>query len=216
MRPSYPAAATKIPSNPGALFMMKTLRTPLSILALGLVAFSSASAQHAVAPPPKPADSGPSLAVTMKFIQEKLNGIGTVSYVTFFRDTAVDTTFNDTRTFEFSNVIADEHECRIAYHMRYTHNRRPLTDSDFGFLVRDVQDMAVEPYTQHLNDVNAKGGAPNVVITSTDPPLTSLSVRLSHGGDEMFLFTDPELAGRVAKALTHAVELCDGGNKDPF
>ena len=60
---------------------MKFLRTTLSILALGLMAFSSASAQQPVAPPPKPAYSEPSLAVTMKFIQDKLNEQGDVTFV---------------------------------------------------------------------------------------------------------------------------------------
>jgi hypothetical protein len=31
-----------------------------------------------------------------------------------------------------------------------------------------------------------------------------------------FYFADEEMANRVAKALVHAVELCGGGNKDPF
>jgi hypothetical protein len=31
-----------------------------------------------------------------------------------------------------------------------------------------------------------------------------------------YVFVDEDLANRVAKALTHAVELCGGGNKDPF
>jgi hypothetical protein len=31
-----------------------------------------------------------------------------------------------------------------------------------------------------------------------------------------FIFRDEETANRVAKAMLHAVELCGGGNKDPF
>ncbi len=31
-----------------------------------------------------------------------------------------------------------------------------------------------------------------------------------------FLFRDEEMANRVAKAMTHAIELCGGGSKDPF
>jgi hypothetical protein len=32
----------------------------------------------------------------------------------------------------------------------------------------------------------------------------------------MFSFSDVDLANRVAKAMVHAIELCGGGNKDPF
>jgi len=47
------------------------------------LAVSAALAQEkkTVPPPPKPADEGPSLEVTMKFIQDKMNDHGTVGYV---------------------------------------------------------------------------------------------------------------------------------------
>jgi hypothetical protein len=31
-----------------------------------------------------------------------------------------------------------------------------------------------------------------------------------------FYFLDEDVANRIAKAMVHAVELCGGGNKDPF
>jgi hypothetical protein len=34
--------------------------------------------------------------------------------------------------------------------------------------------------------------------------------------ENWFPFTDADLADRVAKAITHAIELCGGGNKEPF
>ena len=33
-----------------------------------------------VAPPPKPADGGPTLEVTMRFVEDKLNEVGPISY----------------------------------------------------------------------------------------------------------------------------------------
>jgi hypothetical protein len=41
-------------------------------------------------------------------------------------------------------------------------------------------------------------------------------VRRPKGLENAFLFSEETMAGRVAKAIVHAVELCDGGNKDPF
>jgi hypothetical protein len=32
----------------------------------------------------------------------------------------------------------------------------------------------------------------------------------------VFTFGDEEIAGRVAKAFTHAVDLCGSGKKEPF
>jgi len=45
------------------------------------LALSADLAQRKVPPPPKPADEGPTLEVTMKFIQDKMNEHGKVGYV---------------------------------------------------------------------------------------------------------------------------------------
>ena len=57
---------------------MKTLRILVSILVL--TAFSVAFAQQSVAPPPRPAADGPTLAATMQFIQDKMNEPGKINY----------------------------------------------------------------------------------------------------------------------------------------
>jgi hypothetical protein len=174
------------------------------------------NAQKAVAPPPKPADSGPSLAATMQFLQDKLNDIGKVSIVMFNHNTTTGEDFTTTFTSEFTNATADPSQCRIAYHGKSTLNGATVSDGDAGVPLRDVQDVVIEPYVQYQNEVNAAGGLPNVIASSTNPPLTALLVRRPHGVYNFFPFTDPQLADRVAKAMTHAIELCGGGNKDPF
>ncbi|MGD0445552.1 MAG: hypothetical protein ABSA39_16575 [Edaphobacter sp.] len=196
---------------------MKTIRTTLSILALGLMAFSSASAQKAVAPPPKPTDSGPSLAATMQFLQDKLNDIGKVSFVEFLHNTTTGEDFTETNTYEITNATAYPDQCRIAFHWKVTQNG--ATESDdvhAGVPLRDVQDVVIEPLAQYQNEVDAAAGAPNIITSSTNPPLSALVVRRPHGVVNFLPFTNPQLADRVAKAMTHAVELCGGGNKDPF
>ena len=195
---------------------MKTLRTPLSILTMALMAFSSSSAQKAVAPPPKPADSGPSLAVTMKFLQDKLGDIGKVTSVSFVQNTNDGSTSSNTFTNEFSNVAAYPDQCRISYHQKVTRDGATVADSDTWFSLRDVQDVVVKPWAQYQTEVNAGAGFPNFVVTSVNPPLTALLVRRPHNLSNHFSFTDADLADRVAKAFTHAVELCGGGSKDPF
>ena len=59
-------------------------------ICLAVLALSAALAQEkkTVPPPPKRANDGTSLEVTMKFIQDKLNGIGPVSHVVYYHDTA--------------------------------------------------------------------------------------------------------------------------------
>ncbi|MGO9304995.1 MAG: hypothetical protein ACLP3R_15090 [Candidatus Korobacteraceae bacterium] len=174
------------------------------------------SAQQSVAPPPKPADSGPSLAVTMQFIQDKLNDIGKVNFVTFFQNTADGSTGTNAFTNEVSNVVADQNQCRISLHWKVTKDGSVTQDMDAWFSLRDVQNIVVKPYAQYQSEVNASSGNPNLICTSINPPLTALLVRRPHGVVNMFPFTDADTADRVAKALTHAVELCGGGNKEPF
>ncbi|MGD0445551.1 MAG: hypothetical protein ABSA39_16570 [Edaphobacter sp.] len=174
------------------------------------------NAQKTVAPPPKPTDSGPSLAATMQFLQEKLNGIGKVSFVSFQHNTTSGEDNINTFTEEVTNVIADANQCRITFHWKATRDGATMSDIDAGVPLRDAQDVVIEPLAQNLNEVNAAAGNPNLIASSTNPPLTALLVRRPHGGVNFFPFTDSQLADRVAKAMTHAIELCGGGNKDPF
>jgi hypothetical protein len=173
-------------------------------------------AQKAVAPPPKPADSGPTLAVTMQFIQGKLSDIGKVNYVGFYQNTTDGSTFSNTYTNAVSNVFADQSQCRISYHWTTTTDGVPKEDANHWIPLNDVQNIVVKPFAQYQTEMNAIGGLPNFITTSTNPPLTALVVRRPHGLENWFPFTDADLADRVAKAITHAIELCGGGNKEPF
>ncbi len=175
------------------------------------------SAQTAVAPPPKPADSRPSLAVTMQFIQDKLSDIGIVNYVIFSQNTSDGSTFSNTVAYELRNIVADPNRCRITYHQKNAFNGRAPIEFDSFFKLNDVQDIVVKPMTQFQTESDASQGQPNMITTATSPPMTTLLLRHPHGYVNSFPFTDADLADRVAKALTHAVELCGGGQKpEPF
>jgi len=179
-------------------------------------------AQRAVAPPPKPTDNGPSLAVTMRFIQDKLNDTGPINYVAFWQNTTDGSTGNNTITIEDTKVVADLNQCRIFYQEKVIRNGEDKGDIGYGFSVREIKNIVVKPYAQYLTESLADSGSPNIITTSTNPPLMALNVNLPpnfkfhHGFNYSFIFKDADTADRVAKALTHAVELCGGGNKDPF
>jgi hypothetical protein len=133
MRSNFAAAATKIPSNPGALFTLKTLRTTTSILALTLTAFSLVSAQQAVSPPPKPADGGPSLAVTMQFIQDKLNQHGKINFAEYVQDNAAGNDWIVQQALEIVNVVIHPESCIISYHFK------EWTNNNIGTEVADAK-----------------------------------------------------------------------------
>jgi hypothetical protein len=100
--------------------------------------------------------------------------------------------------------------------------------------------IKVEPLIDFVNRVNAAGGHPEAIIVTLSyiPPVYSLSLNAAskpfafHGVTTVgkvppqnydvsasgisFAFVDEEAANRLAKAFVHAVELCGGGNRDPF
>jgi hypothetical protein len=86
--------------------MKRCLRT----ICFATLMASGALAQQkkSVPPPPKPAEDGPSLEVTMKFIQDKMNDQGTVDYV--LRSGGGKDAF--TRSYVLiSDVVADSSTC---------------------------------------------------------------------------------------------------------
>jgi len=178
---------------------------------LALAAMGCAVAQD-VPPPPRPKDEGPSLEVTMKFLQEKLPG--QVNYIVYFHDDVVGTDCTNKRSQGVSNVAADAGRCHVGYHLRYIREGETLADNDLGIPLKEVQDIVVMPLEQSLKAANAKNGHPEW-SSRVDPPVFLLLPKgWSRGGG--FLFDDETLSHRVAKALQHAVELCGGGNQEPF
>ena len=169
-------------------------------------------AQRAVPPSPKPADSGLSLVATMQFIQDKLNDTGSIKCISFTQNTTDYTTHSYSFKISVTKVVADPNQCRISFHEKVTMDGKVKTDADFGFSVRDIQHIFVEAEAQFQTKKNADRGIPNIIITSTNPPLKALITDLPHGNEFDFDFKDADLADRVAKAFLHAVELCGDGN----
>jgi hypothetical protein len=152
------------------------------------------------------------LAATMQFIRDKLSGLGDVSFNAFTQNRVSGGTSNTAFTFGLSNVIADQNQCRISYHGRFTKNDSPYWDGDLWFSLRDVREIVVKPYTQYQTEVNAKVGIPNDICRSTTPPVVALHIYFQGGAQQIFAFNDVALAERVARAVRHAAKLCGSNN----
>jgi hypothetical protein len=175
------------------------------------LAVSAALAQEKknVPLPPKPADDRPSLEVTMKFIQDKLNAVGPVNLVAYVHDNVAGNDWTNQSKTEFTKVVADPGACRIGYH---------VGDYDGRFLLKDIEDIIVMPVEQRMKEVATANGHPSWSYR-VDPPVFALHVRKFDDkvAAAVFLFFDEQLANRVAKAMVHAVELCGGGSRpEPF
>jgi hypothetical protein len=196
----------------------KAMKRGLMAIGFAVLAVSWALAQQkkSVPPPPKPADEGPSLEVTMKFIQDKLNDVGAVNYATYTHDNAVGNDWTNQFRVEATKVVADANSCRISYHWKASLDGKAGQDSDGWFLLKSVADVAVMPMEQDLKAQATAQGHPTW-NSRIEPPVFVLKVHRADKGGNVFDFFDEQMANRVAKAMVHAVELCGGGSKpEPF
>jgi hypothetical protein len=169
-----------------------------------------------VPPPPKPPDEGVSLEVTMKFIQGKIGDEGKLSYVASVSDSSQPgMEWSNQFSVQVTNLVGDAAGCRISFHWRAEVNGTVSDDSDYNLNLKDVLRVDVLPQEQNQKQVDTRNGHPawNSRIT---PNLFTLVARRPKGLENAFLFSEEEMANRVAKAMVHAVELCGGGNKEPF
>ncbi len=194
---------------------MKTLRVVVSVLVF--TAFSAAFAQTAVAPPPQPAGNGPSLAVTMQFIQDKMNEQGKINYALYTHDNAKNEDWPVYQiSIEASNVVADPATCRITWHKVTTNGGKVGINGDFSLDLRNVLSFEVRTSTYEAKMEDTARGNPQL-DKRQDPPYFAVTAKLKGNTETPLFFSSEEMANRVAKALTHAVELCGGGsNNEPF
>ena len=162
--------------------------------------------------PQAAAGNGESLADTMKFIQNTLNGIGEVSFVISQRDASNGSTPQISVALEASNVVGDPNQCRLTYYWTQWWNgsTRPTYNHDGLLSLRDVESVTVEPAQKYMTDANADKGNPNLVVLSTNPSVTAVVANGAKNQHQMLPFTDAGPANRVAQAIRHAVALCGG------
>lgn len=204
-----------------------------------LAAFLS-SVVHAqeVPPPPRPPDEGPSLEVTMKFIEDKLNGQGKVNYVLTRHDSRtnrVQDLGSISNTLSEANAKAEP--CTLSFSSIYL-STADRVERRIDLSLREAEKLAVSPAADVSNRRLAEAGHPEVT-EETAPAIFILTVQMLQGksvrvrsqsalsteesanGERRqksvdLIFRDEELAQRMAKAMVHAIEVCGGGNKDPF
>jgi hypothetical protein len=178
------------------------------------------AAPRPVPPPPKPADEGLSLEITMKFIQDKLNDLGTLRWTWRSREGGADHDDISKQTMKISNALADPQRCAISYHMQRTRDNKP-TDHDSTINLKEVKKITVTSYEQEANDLNEglTDLNPNGIRITIRPPIFTVRVSQSRKEEEVVIFDvdDEELAKRLARAMNHAVELCTPDKKpEPF
>jgi hypothetical protein len=169
------------------------------------------AAQRQETPPPKPSDDGFNLEVNMKFIEDKLNLLGRLNYIASFHDNKTAEDGNNNFTSEITLVRANPQACRIDLHDAEHRDGEVVFDKEFWFSLKTVEDVVVIPREQQIRESAAAAGNTNYTFR-VEPPVYVLIAKRADGESD-FYFRNEALAGRVAKALTKAVELCGGGKK---
>ncbi len=188
----------------------------LMTLCIATLAAGSAWAQEKkeTPPPPKSADDGPNLEVTMKFIRDKMQAKTNEVNATIEAD-PVKCELRDTRTEPSGQLRIRE-----------------------AFSFREVENIEVTPAQEYFRQVGSEDPAAEaaerglagfftlkVLMTTktsvhqryTEEEKKKLHLEDKDSGEMKWWFGDEDVANRVAKAMIHAVELCGGGSKpEPF
>ncbi len=194
---------------------MKNFLRVVAAVFFAVLLSNQAVAQQSIAPPPKPADNGPTLAVTMQFIQDKMNEQGKINFALYTHDNSSGEDWPVYQiSIEVTNVIAYPATCRISWHKVTTNGGKVGINRDFSLDLHNVQTFEVRTSTYEAKMEDTANGH-SALDKRQDPPYFAVTARSKENAETPFFFTNEEMANRVAKAMVHAVELCGGGRKDP-
>lgn len=149
----------------------------------------------------------------MGAIQKELGSIGTVSFTRFVQNKTGSGALQKAFVEQFSNVAADPAQCRVSYHWKMWQNGAVTLDKDAWFLLPSVTSVVVEPESQLLTEGNVAQGHPELVVTSTTPPVSAVVVRRPSVYNA-FPFTSIDAANRFSSNVKQAVKLCGGHSAD--
>ena len=216
------------------------------VLALMLVPSLISGQQAVPPPPrpaePPPAAAGPSLEATMQYLKEKIEGIGELhycsGYIPYTSDGTVAACAQTTQSFM---VAVDSTSCTLQFdskndelHWSFS-DRLPLGDISKIELtsinaLRGNDSVKADPDLPQLAIHFSKPSLHRHIAKVVMVPDTSQKVDKHHPQQMIqkvqeensllkgygIVFDDADEAARVAKALTHASELCGGGNNELF
>jgi len=146
--------------------------------------------------------------------------LGKVNFIVFVTNTTDQSTGQHHQTRELTNVRFSS-PCALSYHYSTTlDDKAPLTP-DVTIPFTAIESIVVEQAERYYSEINAKIGHPEWVVSTTQPQtfvLRLIPIKKPDFDTDWITFylQDANLTDRLAKAMTHLVELCGGGNRDPY
>jgi hypothetical protein len=150
-------------------------RKRIWLVSLAMICFASsvALAQQKVPPPPKPPDDGPGLEETLRFIQEKLNGVGPISFIVYMHDNLHGNDWTLQFRTEVTKVQVHADSCILNYHVNQVMNGTTILDNDTAFPLKRLEKVVIRPYEQYRQEADSSVGHPEW-SSHVEPPLFDL------------------------------------------
>jgi tetratricopeptide (TPR) repeat protein len=162
--------------------------------------------------------SGPSLATTLDFMIKTLTQQGSINAIEAVHDSIRNLDSAPIKLFFLIDDFTPSPEkCELGLHGVFSQNGVEKSNERDIVQFKNIDRITVMTYDEASNRLAAKNGHPQVTL-QTNPTIYVVGIQADGQGKDSneWLFYDEDTADRVAKALTHATELCGGGKADPF
>lgn len=151
--------------------------------------------------------TGPTLEYTMEYIQDKLIGRGMLSYTVALHDSAAGKDWSYDFVDKLSGTYANPSTCQVGFHWKQMRNGQAVTDKEIYVDLAAGTKAVVMTMDQYLTESAAKSGHDSW-SSKVSPSLFVLRVAKPDDHESNFVFPDEDTATHLAKAMTHAAELC--------
>jgi hypothetical protein len=185
-----------------------------------LIGYTAAQGQDAKpASPPAATASGPSLEETTSWLRDKITYVGGLNY-------GYTDTIGNERTVLYRYTSTDFNSCRVTIVLETVLDGRLSTTASYSV---SLQDLDGTPDGRHSDNPGIPGAAYAFGAgqefsikfhTAGNKNLVRYRFLPSGMGSELpylrLVFADGDMANRVAKALSHAIDVCKAQNPEPF
>jgi hypothetical protein len=161
------------------------------------------------------ASAGPSLAETLKFIVDKINFEGRITWTSDYTNPPSTTT-----SYEQTASLPERGTCTILISKRFGSQIQGGSLLSLRRVAKvellpapDAQNRFEDKFQAEIQSHNPSFPVKRNPVTRTSPPIFVLRITTPAGGWRDLIFSDETLADRVAKAMVHAAELCGAGSK---
>jgi hypothetical protein len=159
--------------------------------------------------------AGPTLADTLEFIRARLSQEGKISYAGFMHDGSDNSDWVNQFVIEASGVTADSAACQLNYHWTTSVDGVQKQDFDAAFHFTYLDHVALTSMEEDVNRLSANAGHATWV-GRVNPSIWVVTAFGPDGAHNVIDFRDAEVAGRVVKAIDHAIDLCGGKKHQVF